>query len=266
MTKPILSVAIIARDEEEYIGGCLESIAGVADETIILLDTRTRDRTATIAQAYHATTYHEPWRGYAGQRNRALDLCQGAWVLFVDADERLTPPLRHELAALKRTWDTNPETPIAGYGIPRYNLFFSTIVQGGGWYPDYQLRLLHRTRARFDTTQAVHEVAQLDGRMDTLSGHFLHINIERLDEFWHKQSRYALEEARTLHHQQRPARWRNFAGAPAREFWRRYIRLRGWRDGPVGFFLCLSLAWFEIVKYACLRLIQGEKNHHGNQL
>src|SRR4051794_25917754 len=93
----MLSVAIIARDEERHIGAALDSIAGLAGEVIVLLDSRTRDHTAAISQAHGALVVVEPWRGFAAQRNRALELCAGDWVLFLDADERVTEELAAEI-------------------------------------------------------------------------------------------------------------------------------------------------------------------------
>lgn len=248
-TRPTqLSVAIIARDEERHIGACLASVAGLADEVLVLLDTRTSDQTATVAAAHGATVLHEPWRGFPAQRNRALTLSHGAWVLFLDADERVTPELAAELRAVLHS---APDT-ISGYWIPRRNLFFGRTLRGGGWYPDHQLRLLRRDAAHYDERHQVHEVATLDGAAATLHGHLQHLNIERLDELWIKQSRYALAEARTLAAQGRRTRLRNFVGAPAREFWRRYVHLGGWRDGALGLMLCTTLAWFELVKFAFL--------------
>jgi glycosyltransferase involved in cell wall biosynthesis len=243
-----LSVAIIARDEQRHLGACLESVAGLADEVLLLLDERSRDQSAQIASAHGATIYREPWRGFPGQRNRALALCKHPWVLFVDADERVTPELRAEIQVLL----AGP-LPYAGYWIPRRNLFFGRALRGGGWYPDYQLRLLRREAAHYDEGRAVHELAQLAGQAGRLGGHLLHLNIEALGELWAKQSAYALAEARALYAQGRRARWRNFLGAPAREFWRRFVALGGWRDGALGFFLCATLAWFEVVKFAFLR-------------
>jgi glycosyltransferase involved in cell wall biosynthesis len=262
----LLSIAIIARDEERLIEGCLESIAGVADDVIVLLDDRTRDRTATLAQTYGAYVVLEPWRGYSAQRNRALQLCRSEWVLFVDADERLTNELRHELQAMREQVLALPfssASSAAGYWIPRYNLFFDQIVHGGGWYPDYQLRLVRRDRAQFNEQQMVHEVAMVGGTTARLQQHLLHINIERVGEFWRKQAAYALSEARTLAAEGHSTRLRNFIGAPAREFWRRYVQLEGRQDGVLGLFLCGSLAWFEVVKYGCLLLIEEDTGHQG---
>lgn len=242
----MLSVAIIARDEERYIDGCLASVAGLADEIVVLLDERSRDGTATICRAYGVRLYSEPWRSFPAQRNRALALCSRPWVLFVDADERVTPALAAELRAI---CGEPAAAAIAGYGIPRYNLFFGRRLRGGGWYPDHQLRLLRRGQAHYNEGLLVHEVADLSGPAGKLRGHLLHHNIDRLDEFWRKQRQFALIEAQTLYGQGRRARLRNFVGAPLRELWRRYVLLNGWRDGWLGLFLCATLAWFELIKF-----------------
>jgi (heptosyl)LPS beta-1,4-glucosyltransferase len=250
-----LSIAIIAYNEERHIGACLASVAGLPAE-VVVLDSGSTDTTVAICHAHGATVYREAWRGFPAQRNRMLDLCRGEWVLFIDADERLTPELRQEIqqtlggSAAQRLGGSH-----AGYWIPRYNLFFGQRLRGGGWYPDHQLRLLRRTQARYDESRPIHELVQLAGEAGYLHEHLVHINIEHLGEFWRKQARYALAEARMLHAQGRRFRWRNLLGAPAREWYRRYLQLGGWRDGPLGLFLCATLAWFEVVKFAILRVL-----------
>jgi len=268
-----LSVAIIARDEERHIGAAVESVAGLADEVLVLLDDRTRDQTGEIARAHGARVLSEPWRGFPAQRNRALSLCRGAWVLFLDADERVSPELAAEIRALLLAdaagEDAEPalqaergaptlrrsDAP-AGCWLPRHNQFFGRVARGGGWYPDEQLRLLRRGCARYDERLLVHEVAALDGPAAHLRGHLLHLNIERLDELWRKQRAYAFQEAQTLFLAGRRARWRNFAGAPLREFRRRYLALGGWRDGWLGLLLCGTLAYFEWVKFVHLKALE----------
>jgi glycosyltransferase involved in cell wall biosynthesis len=248
-----LSVAIIARDEERHIAGALQSVAGLADEILLLLDSRTCDRTAAIAQNHGARVVVEPWRGFPAQRNRALALCRNVWVLFLDADERVTPDLCAEIRQVVDDWSPSAPTSCAGYWIPRWNLFFGRALCGGGWYPDRQLRLLRRNRARFDETRLVHEFAALEGTAGVFDGHILHLNIEHLDELWRKQTSYAIHEAQTLFLEGRRVRWRNLAGAPVREFMRRFVQLHGHRDGALGLFLCATLAYFEFVKFAHLK-------------
>jgi glycosyltransferase involved in cell wall biosynthesis len=258
----MLSVAIIARDEQRHIGAALESVAGLAGEVIVLLDSRTSDRTAAISREHGAQVIVEPWRGFAAQRNRALDLCVGDWVLFLDADERVTPELRDEIVQIvdrrlqiedAQSTIYNLQSTIAGYWIPRHNQFFGKTLRGGGWYPDHQLRLLLRRQARYDESRSVHEFAQLDGQAGYLTQHLLHLNIEHMGELWRKQTSYAIQEAQALYQAGRRTRWRNFIGAPLREFRRRYIALGGYRDGAVGLLLCATLAYFEWVKFAHLK-------------
>ena len=258
----MLSVAIIAKDEQRHIGAALDSVAGLAGEVLVLLDSRSTDRTADISREHGARVVVEPWRGFSAQRNRALDLCAGDWVLFLDADERMSPELRNEVLTIG-DWRLgageqalpipSPHPPIVGYWIPRHNQFFGRTLRGGGWYPDHQLRLLRRGRARYDQSRLVHEFAQLDGPAGYLSQHLLHLNIEHIDELWRKQASYAMQEAQTLYQSGRRARWRNFVGAPLREFRRRYITLGGYRDGAVGLLLCATLAYFEWIKFVHLK-------------
>ena len=98
---------------------------------------------AAIAQAHGATVLPTPFRSHAAQRNRALRDCRYSWVLFLDADERLSPDLAAEIAHLRLdTAGGDDASSIAGFWIPRFNLYWGRSLCGGGWYPDRQLRLL----------------------------------------------------------------------------------------------------------------------------
>ena len=160
-----------------------------------------------------------------------------------------------------KTQNSSPHNPIpsaniVGYWIPRRNLFFGKAVRGGGWYPDHQLRLLRRDSAHYDETRVVHELAMLAGEAGLLHGHLLHLNIENRHELWSKQRGYAIQEAQTIMLAGQSARWRNLLGAPAREFYRRFVQLDGWRDGWLGLLLCATLAFFELVKYVHVLALQ----------
>ncbi len=249
MPDAFLSVAIIARDEEHHIGGALESAASVADELVVLLDPRTVDRSADVAMQRGAAVHWYPFGSFPRQRNYALTLCRGAWVLFLDADERLTPELIAELNRLRAAGSVEP----AGFWVPRYNLYFGRALKGGGWYPDHQLRLLRRDHARYDETRLVHELVLLDGTDERLRGHLLHINIEQWCELWDKQRRYAIAEAQTLAHLGVRAKWRNFVLQPVREVKRRFVTWHGYRDGGLGLLLALTMGYYELVKYIHLK-------------
>src|SRR5690606_5124003 len=116
----------------------------------------------------------------------ALDVVRGAteWVLFVDADERVTPELAEEVR------EKIMLPGYAGFRIPRHNYIFGKLTLGAGWYPDYQTRLLKVGAAHYDPTRKVHEVVVLDEEEGTLEHPFIHYNYRDARQFAEKQRRY----------------------------------------------------------------------------
>ena len=250
-----LSIVLIARDEERYIGGALASAAPLADELLVVLDPRTTDRTAEIAREHGARVVEHEFVSFPRQRNAALALSRGEWVFFLDADERITP----ELAAVLRQFCSRREHEHVGYWLPRHNLYFGQLLHGGGWYPDGQLRLLRRSHAHYDESRLVHELVQLDGSTGELPGHLLHINIESWPELHTKQRRYALAEAQTLALSGVRAKWRNLLLQPLREVKRRFVTWHGYRDGTLGLALALTMGYYELIKYVHLKALERSR-------
>ena len=248
-----LSVAIPAKNEERYIAGCLESVQGLADEVLVILDPETQDRTAAICREKGARLEVVPFVSFARLRNRALGLCQYNWVFFLDADERATEELRQEVRAVTAVEpDPNDSQAVVGYWIPRHNYFFGRPVRHAGWYPDHQLRLMWRERAHYPEEQKVHEVVRLQGKAGYLAGHLLHHNVDTPAEFRAKQRRYAHLEAASLWEKGVRARPRHLLTRPLREFWRRYISLAGWKDGLLGLYLCAAMGYYTFCTYRIL--------------
>jgi glycosyltransferase involved in cell wall biosynthesis len=235
---PRLTAAIIARDEQAELADCLRSVA-FADDILVLVDAATRDATREVARAQGVRVEERVFDNFARQRDAALALATSEWVLFVDADERVDDALRQEvLARIAEPRDCR------AFWIPRRNYLMGREVRHAGWYPDYQLRLLERAAAHFDPIRLVHELAIVDGKVGYLEAPLLHFNYRGLTEFVHKQERYCeLDAQRWLMTFGRP-RVRAILGQPVREFWRRYVRLRGYREGPLGLVLCVVLAWY----------------------
>jgi glycosyltransferase involved in cell wall biosynthesis len=181
-----LSVTIVAQDEERTIEEVLRSVSDLASE-IVFLDSGSTDRTPEIAKSFGVRFQHQPWLGYAEQKNKAIDLATGDWILSLDADEVLTPPLRDEIRYLLR--QGVPED-IAGFRIPRVLYIGNTPVRGGGFYPDAQLRLIRRGRGRF-APRIVHESIKVDGRVEQLSNDMLHYAYKNIDDFEQTMDRYA---------------------------------------------------------------------------
>ena len=235
----LITAAVLARDEAGFLAACLESLAW-ADERLVLVDDRTTDASAALARRYTPHVYVVPFGSFPRLRNRALGLARGDWVFFVDADERVPPALAAEVrAAVTRAADDGT----AGYWVPRRNRICGRWVRGAGWSPDYQLRLLRRGAACYAEDALVHEVATLDGPVGWLRQPLVHLNYDTLAEFVAKQRRYAMLEAATRWRQGERVRVRAYLGAPLREFWRRYVTLRGYHDGALGLLLAGYLAY-----------------------
>jgi glycosyltransferase involved in cell wall biosynthesis len=189
------------------------------------------------AQRAGALVVQRPFDDYARQRQAALDAIDAEWILFVDADERMTPGLMQEIAA------ATLRTDVAGYWLPRRNWIVGYEVRGGGFSPDYQLRLLRRGAARYAPERQVHEVVELDGAAEYLHQPLTHYNYLTWEQFERKQRSYAAYEARILRQRGVRPRPHNFILQPWREFHRRFVVLGGWRDGVFGLQLAARLAW-----------------------
>lgn len=238
MMRADVTAIVLTLDEEEHLPGCLASLARLT-RNVIVLDSGSCDRTIEIARASGARIEMRRFDGYASQRNAALALAETPWALFLDADERLTPDGVGEISAFL----DNVQGEVAGARLPRYNVFFGRALRGGGWWPDYQTRLLRRGSARYDERRQVHEVVLLDGRAIDLVSPVVHLNYETRGEFLRKQKRYTAKAAAQAVADGRIPRRRSYLAAPARELLRRFVVLRGYRDGWTGLFLAAVLAF-----------------------
>lgn len=243
-----LAAVVLTHEEERHIGECLDSLVW-ADERIVF-DDFSSDHTATIAQARGARLIQHQFEDFAAQRNAALAAVDARWVFFVDADERVTPALAGEV---QRVIQYDGENARAGWWVPRHNYMIGHRMRGGGWYPDYQLRLLTREQARYDPAHPVHEIVILDGKAGHLENVLVHYNYDTVGDFRRKMNQYASLEARILAEQRARVRPWTFFSMPLREFWRRFVVLQGYRDHVYGVLFCGLMAWYTFVTYQRLR-------------
>ncbi len=243
--KMTVSAVVLTLNEQKHLADCLASLRW-ADE-IVVFDSFSTDATADIARQFGARLIQRRFENYAAQRNAALDAVQADWIFFVDADERATPALANEILGL--TGLDRPVRSEAGWWVPRHNYIFGKLTLRAGWYPDYQLRLLRRGRARFDPDRHVHELALLDGGEGRLQNPLIHLNYETVPEFIAKQYKYTQYDAGMLHAQGIRAKPQNFVLQPLRQFHWRFVTHQGWRDGWHGLRLSLLMAYFQFVLY-----------------
>lgn len=246
----MLSVIIIARDEAADIGAALDSVA-FADETIVL-DSGSSDGTVAIARARGARVeLAADWQGFGVQKNRALALARGDWVLSIDADESVPP----ELAAEIRRVLAAPGATVA-WRIPRASSYCGRVLRHGGWWPDHVLRLFRRAGARFSDDRVHERLLPAPGPLGTLSSPLAHRTYASLEEVIDKIDRYSSEGAAQAHARGRRTSIAAAAGHAGWAFIRTWILRAGILDGAHGFMLAVSNAEATWYRYAKLWLLQ----------
>jgi glycosyltransferase involved in cell wall biosynthesis len=250
---PLLSVAIIALNEERNLPRTLASVQ-FADE-IIVVDTDSTDRTAEIARSFGAKVFNRDWPGFAAQKNFAIQQCTGDWILSLDADEELSPELQTQLQILLPTYP-----PVDAYFLKRRNLFLNRWIKRGGYYPDPKLRLFRRSAANFTQPprfedRPVHETIAFDGESSTLDFDLIHHAYPTLEDYLEHMDRYSTLGAEILVAQRRTsagifAFYWNVLLVPALTFvWNFFFRL-GFLDGREGLLLHLYHTNYVSWKYA----------------
>ena len=189
-----LSVVLITRNEAANLPRTLASLrllSGIAQE-IVIVDSGSKDSTLEIARGAGARVFMEPWKGFAAQKNSAIDKTTGDWILSLDADEEVSSELASEIQALLAA-----EPAFGAYRIPRLNHFLGRPLRHGGYWPDPKLRLFRRGAARFQE-QPVHETMRADGPDGLLRGHLIHRCYPTMADYIEHMNRYSTLGAETL--------------------------------------------------------------------
>jgi glycosyltransferase involved in cell wall biosynthesis len=183
--RPRVSVFLIVHNEEQRLADCLASVSQIADE-IIVLDDGSVDRTVEIARAAGARVEFRKFDGFGAQKQAALDMARGEWVLSIDADERLTSPLIDEI---RRVTATNATSGPAGYWVRRELIYLGARLRFGGTGSDWVLRIARRDKTHITPTN-IHESLVVDGKTARLQGSMTHIKYNSLSEHMQTMDRY----------------------------------------------------------------------------
>ena len=241
------TATIITLNEARHIEACIASVAWANE--ILVVDSGSTDGTVALARKSGARVIEHGWPGYAAQKNFAAEQASHDWILSVDADERVTPELTAEIKALLAT------TPsFAGYRIPRVTFHLGKWIRTTDWYPDYQLRLYDRRRARWKVRK-VHESVEVDGPYGKLTNELQHYAYRDVAHHRETIERYTTLAAAEMHASGQSANVLHLTVHPAVAFIRNYLLRRGFLDGRVGFTISKMNAQYVRLKYAKLRAL-----------
>jgi glycosyltransferase involved in cell wall biosynthesis len=247
---PTLGVLVITHNEEANIERCLSSV-GFADR-VVVVDSVSTDRTAEIARSMRADVHVRPWPGYSEQKEYALRQLDTDWVLWIDADEVVSPELQAEI---DHTLAADPEA--AGFYVPRLVVYLGREIRHGGWFPDPKLRLFRRRFGRFDG-RLVHEGVVVEGETRSLRCVLYHYPYRDVSHHREKVERYAALAAEQIRADgRRVSAFDLFVRPPAR-FLRMWVIQRGFLDGGPGFTAALMGARYVALKYRRARGLRAE--------
>jgi glycosyltransferase involved in cell wall biosynthesis len=216
-----LSVVIITYNEEENIQRTLESVqplVGGGRGEIMVVDSGSTDRTVEIAQSFKAKTFVEPWKGFAAQKNSAIQKAAGDWILSLDADEALDADLQKILgelldaltlyerlrgeganavmlndarAEIEKHIDRKVNGELVGFWLKRKNFFLGRWIKHGGYWPDPKLRFFKKSAGAFED-RVVHEDVKVEGKTATIRrGALLHYAYPTLSAYIEHMNRYS---------------------------------------------------------------------------
>lgn len=244
---PRLSAIVITKNERGNIDRCLASLS-FCDE-IVVVDSESEDGTAAAARRHTARVFVEPWRGYAAQKQRALDLSRGEWILWIDADEVVSPELADSIGRAIRS---EGGTGASGFRLQRRVWYLGRWIRHGGWGADWVVRLFRRERGRF-SEDLIHEEVIVAGPIRRLRGILEHYSYRDLSHHWSKVAEFSLLWADQSVALGRRARWTDLFFRPPARFLKIYAVRLGFLDGWRGLVVAGLASAYVFLKYARLK-------------
>ena len=247
-----LSVCIVAQNEEDNLPRVLKSVAGVAEE-VVVVDGGSQDRTQEVAREHGAKVFYRAFTNHADQKNYAASLASQDWILLLDADEEISTELKHSLLEWK---SQTPE--YAAYEMSRLTWYLGAWIRHSRWYPDYQRRLYRRDKTKF--SGVIHSALDYKGAIGRMRGDLLHYTIRTFAEHEAKLETYTTAIAKEMF-ERGERNWRGAMWVAAPWSWFRHFLLgAGFLDGHRGALIAQMAARGVRLKYRKLgELVKAEK-------
>jgi glycosyltransferase involved in cell wall biosynthesis len=254
-----ISACITAGNEEDNIRRCLQSVTW-ADE-IVVVDSFSKDNTVAICREFTNKVYQHRWLGYIGQKNLIKDLALHPWILFIDADEEVSPALRDEIM---HEFESGNSINYNGYQFPRLVWYLGRWIRHGDWYPDTKLRLFRKEKGKCAGHEP-HDRIEVAGNIKTLKGDLYHYTYDDISDQILTLNKFSSITAVTHNASGRTFYIIDLLFRPLFKFFRYYFLKLGFLDGMPGLIVAVSTSFTVFIKYAKLWDLQRNTAHKKNK-
>lgn len=246
VNRETISAVIMTKDCEDLVEGTLQSVAGWADE-IVVIDGFSKDKTVEICRKYTDKVFQNRWDGYrfCTERNLGNEKATGDWCFHVDPDERATPEFRR---AVSRMLEEN--TPHSAFDFRKKNYFLGHFMQYGGWF-HYSRHLFRRKKAYYDGV--IHERLIVDGTVGKLEASVEHYPFVSVKQFVQRHNGYSKREALAMREEKTGITEKevlyNVRSKPVKRFFKFYFKKKGYKDGFYGLLFSVLFAWVHFINW-----------------
>jgi glycosyltransferase involved in cell wall biosynthesis len=250
-----ISIAIIARNEEKKISGCLSSVEWASE--IVMLDGYSTDKTEELARAFGAKIHKRKMAIEGAHRNYLYSLCSNEWVLSIDADERVAPELKNEIINTLKEEEKAPRHN--AYSIPIKTYIGNRWARYAGWYPAPKVRLFRKGKFKYDESSKVHPRIFLDGTSGFLKGDIIHYAYKGFADLFQNVNDQTTLQAKEWYEQEKKFSFFTLFRTTIDRFIRKYFFKGGIKGGFLGFVLSLADSMYQFESYAKLWELYNKK-------
>ncbi|MCX7881133.1 MAG: glycosyltransferase family 2 protein [Patescibacteria group bacterium] len=242
-----LTIIIFTHNEEKNIKDCLTSAKKLTNN-IIVIDSESTDKTIEIIKKENIPFFTFPYQYYVEPaRNFGIKKATSDWILILDADERITDQLAEEIKNKINHYQKN----IGGYKIARKNIFLDKWLKYGGWWPDYQIRLINKNYF-LNWPEEIHSTPVIKGKIEFLSTPLIHLQHQGFDQMVNKTIIFEDLEANLLYEGKKRGNTLTFFRKFLGELFRRLIKKAGFLDGTIGIIEAIYQSFSKTITYLFL--------------
>ncbi|MDP2585749.1 MAG: glycosyltransferase family 2 protein [Candidatus Levybacteria bacterium] len=233
-----ISAIVLTRNEEKNIADCLKNLMW-CDESIVIDDNST-DNTVKIAEKSNAKVYSRSLESFSNQRNFGITKANGEWLLFVDADERISDALAFEISSVLSNWTSGTENEFKGFYIPRNDIIWGKELK----YGESGIKLLRLAKKNYGNwIGKVHEKWIIDGKVGLLKNSIIHYPHQSAAAFLKEVNDYTELRAQELYAEKREVSWLSIVIYPIGKFINNFILKKGFLDGEKGLIVAIIMSF-----------------------